>query len=219
MVSVISPIRYDDPVPKLPVAVVLKTLKRLYPDAGCTLDWSTPLELLVATILSAQCTDKRVNIVTKALFKKYKRPQDYLAVPRHELERDVHSCGTYRMKALAIRESCKTLLVKFNGEVPRTMDEMLELRGVGRKTASVVLSSVYGTEEGIPVDTHVIRLSKLLGLTRHTAQAKIERDLMRITPRKDWSTLSHLLVAHGRATNAARNPEAALRPFARVLAK
>ncbi|HRH93577.1 MAG TPA: endonuclease III [Candidatus Peribacteria bacterium] len=197
----------------VPVSVVLKTLKKMYPDAGCTLDWDTPLGLLVATILSAQCTDKRVNIVTKTLFKKYKTPQDYLNVTQAELERDIHSCGTFRMKALAIRETCKTLLKDFGGQVPRTMAEMLTLRGVGRKTASVVLSTVYGIEEGIAVDTHVTRIAKLLGLTRHTAQAKIERDLMKKTPRAEWSNLSHLLIAHGRATNAARNPDLALLPF------
>ncbi len=216
MVSADSCVRYTVGMMKIPVDVVLKKLKRLYPDAGCTLDWTTPLELLVATILSAQCTDKRVNIVTKSLFKKYKQPQDYLAVPQRALERDIHSCGTFRMKALAIRETCTTLIANFGGEVPRTMADMLTLRGVGRKTASVVLSTVYGIEEGIAVDTHVTRIAKLLGLTRHTAQAKIERDLMRITPRQDWSLLSHLLIAHGRATNAARNPSAALLPFSRL---
>lgn len=213
MVSADSHVRYTARMVNVPVDVVLKTLKRLYPNAGCTLDWTTPLELLVATILSAQCTDKRVNIVTKSLFKKYKTPQDYLNVTQTELEQDIHSCGTFRMKALAIQETSKTLLKDFGGEVPRTMPEMLTLRGVGRKTASVVLSTVYGIEEGIAVDTHVTRMSKLLGLTRHTEQAKIERDLLKTTPRAEWSNLSHLLIAHGRATNAARNPEVALLPF------
>ncbi len=217
MVSADSSVRYTVAVPNIPVDAVLKTLRKLYPDAGCTLDHSTPLELLVATILSAQCTDKRVNIVTKSLFEKYRKPEDYLAVPQAELEQDIRSCGTYRMKALAIRETCRTILAKFGGRVPKTMSEMLQLRGVGRKTASVVLSTAYGIEEGIAVDTHVTRLSKLLGLTRHTAQAKIEKDLMRITPRKDWSALSHLLIAHGRATNAAYNPAAALAAFSRYV--
>ncbi len=189
------------------VSIVLKRLKQMYPDAGCTLDWSTPLDLLVATILSAQCTDKRVNIVTKTLFKKYRTPQEYLVVPLSELEKDVHSCGTFRMKAKAIRASCETILKKFHGEVPRTMRDMLELRGVGRKTAAVVLSTAYGVLEGIPVDTHVMRVSRRLGLTRAKTQAKIEADLLKKTPRKEWANLSHLLIAHGRAVCAARGHE------------
>jgi endonuclease III len=187
-------------MPRLTVDHVLAVLKKHYPHAGCTLDWTTPLELLVATILSAQCTDKRVNIVTKSLFTKYKTPQDYLQVPQEELERDIRSCGYYRAKARAIRESCRVILERFGGAVPRTMQEMLTLRGVGRKTASVVLSTAFGVEEGIAVDTHVMRVSRALGLTRHKQQAKIEADLMRQTPRELWSTLHHLLIAHGRAT-------------------
>jgi endonuclease-3 len=217
MVSANSVLRYTVSVPKLTVDIVLRRLSNLYPDARCSLDWKTPLDLLVATILSAQCTDKRVNIVTASLFKKYRKPQDYLAVPLAELQHDIRSCGTFRMKALAIRQSCAAILERFGGRVPKSMQDMVSLRGVGRKTASVVLSTAYGIEEGIAVDTHVTRLSKLLGLTRHTAQAKIERDLMRKTPRNDWSRLSHLLIAHGRATNAARNPAAALAPFADLL--
>lgn len=189
---------------KLSPEAVFKRLSQLYPDAGCTLDWTTPLELLVATILSAQCTDKRVNIVTKSLFKKYRTPNDYIAVAQSELEHDVHSCGTYRMKTKAIRETCKTLLRDFGGQVPKTMKEMLTLRGVGRKTASVVLSTVYGINEGIPVDTHVMRVGYRLGLTRKKTQAAIERDLMKKIPRKDWAFISHLLVAHGRASCTAR---------------
>lgn len=191
----------------VPVSIVLKKLKKLYPHAGCTLDYTTPLDLLVATILSAQCTDARVNIVTKKLFKKYGSPQDYLAVPSTELEQDIFSCGTYRAKAKSIRESCQTILEKFSGQVPQTMEEMLMLRGVGRKTAAVVLGTVYGVIEGIPVDTHVTRVSKRLGLTRHTEQRKIELDLMRHTPRGEWMNLSHLLIAHGRATCIARRPK------------
>lgn len=183
---------------------VLRRLKKLYPDAKCSLDWSTPVELLVATILSAQCTDKRVNIVTKHLFKKYRSPQDYVRVPQAELERDIHSCGTYRMKAKAIQTSCRTLIRKFGGRVPRTMDEMLTLRGVGRKTAAIVLGTAYNIIEGIPVDTHVMRVSQRLGLTKFDTQGKIETDLMRKTPRKDWLMLSHLLVAHGRSVCTAR---------------
>ena len=176
----------------------------MYPHAGCTLHWTVPLELLVATILSAQCTDKRVNIVTTSLFKKYRSPEDYLAVPLRELEHDIHSCGTYRMKARAIRETCRTLRSHFGGDVPRTMREMLTLRGVGRKTAAVVLSTAYGVHEGVAVDTHVMRVSRRLGLTKATTQAGIERDLMKKFPREEWANISHLLIAHGRAACTAR---------------
>lgn len=176
----------------------------LYPDAGCTLDWTTPLELLVATILSAQCTDKRVNIVTKLLFKKYRSPQDYVAVSVRELENDVHSCGTFRMKAKAIKEACHILLRDFDGQVPRTMKEMITLRGVGRKTASVVLSTAYGINEGIAVDTHVTRVARRLGLTRAKTQSGIEKDLMKKYPQQDWVKISHLLIFHGRSSCTAR---------------
>ena len=192
---------------KVTIELVLKELKRLYPDAKCSLDWSTPLELLVATILSAQCTDKRVNIVTRSLFKKYRSPKDYLRVPASELEQDIRSCGTFKMKTKAIQQSCRTILDDFGGDVPRTMKEMLTLRGVGRKTASIVLSTAYGIIEGIPVDTHCMRLSRRLGLTRQKEQGKIEMDLMKKTPHTDWATLSHLLVAHGRAVCIARSPK------------
>ncbi len=192
---------------KLSVDVVLRKLKKLYPDAKCSLDFTTPLDLLVATILSAQCTDKRVNIVTKSLFKKYRSPKDYASVPVLELEGDIHSCGTFRMKAKAIQTSCRLILDQFHGDVPRTMKEMLMLRGVGRKTAAIVLSTAYGIIEGIPVDTHCIRLSHRMGLTNETVQGKIEADLMKKTPRKDWAMLSHLFVAHGRNICIARSPK------------
>lgn len=187
--------------------LIFRRLQSLYPNAGCTLDWTTPLELLVATILSAQCTDKRVNMVTKSLFKKYKNPIDYLSVDFTELEKDIHSCGTFRMKAKAIRETCGILLRDFNGQVPKTMKDMLTLRGVGRKTASVVLSTVYGIHEGIAVDTHVTRVAKRLGLTRSTAQGKIESDLMKLYPKKDWGLISHVLIFHGRTVCTARSHE------------
>ncbi len=191
---------------KITIDTVLKKLKKLYPNAKCSLDWTTPLELLVATILSAQCTDKRVNIVTKSLFRKYRSAQDYTSVPAQELERDIHSCGTFRMKAKAIQESCEAIIDRFKGDVPRTMHDMLMLRGVGRKTAAIVLSTAYGIIEGIPVDTHCIRLSHRLGLTKEKIQGKIEADLMHSTPRKDWAMLSHLFVAHGRNICIARSP-------------
>jgi endonuclease-3 len=183
---------------KIPVAAIMKRLKELYPDAKCSLDFTTPLDLLVATILSAQCTDKRVNIVTKTLFQKYKTAEDYVAVPAEELEKDIHSCGTYRMKTKAIQAACRTLIRDFGGKIPKTMKEMLTLRGVGRKTASIVLSTIYGIHEGIAVDTHVLRVAPRLGLTKGKTQSKIESDLMKIIPRKDWGLISHLLVYHGR---------------------
>ena len=191
----------------VPIDVVLTELKKLYPNADCTLDWTTPLELLVATILAAQCTDARVNQVGKTLFQKYKTPKQYIAVSQEELEQDIRSCGTYRMKAQAIQETCKTLIEKHDGQVPQTMKEMLELRGVGRKTAAVVLGTAFGVIEGIPIDTHNIRLTRRLGLTKETEQNKIELDMMQKTPKEDWVQLSHLLVAHGRAVCQARKPE------------
>ena len=189
----------------IPLDTVLTELKKLYPNADCTLDWSTPLELLVATILAAQCTDARVNIVTKSLFKKYKKAEDYISVPQEELEQDIRSCGTYHMKAKAIQETCGILLEKHNGEVPKTMKEMLELRGVGRKTAAIVLGTAFGVVEGIPIDTHNIRLLQRLGLTTKKTQDTIEKDMMQKTSQHDWITLSHLMVAHGRAVCTARN--------------
>lgn len=192
---------------KLTVDSVIRDLKKQYPKADCTLDWNTPLELLVATILAAQCTDARVNQVGKKLFTKYRKPEDYLAVSQKELEEDIRSCGTFRMKARAIQESCHTILEEFNGEVPRTMEGMLKLRGVGRKTAAVVLGTAFGVTEGIPIDTHNIRLLRRMGLTKQKDQDKIEKDMMKKTPRKDWLKLSHLMVAHGRAVCTARKPQ------------
>ncbi|PIQ75802.1 endonuclease III [Candidatus Peregrinibacteria bacterium CG10_big_fil_rev_8_21_14_0_10_49_24] len=201
---------------KLTVDVVIRKLSALYPNADCTLDWSTPLELLVATILAAQCTDARVNMVTPALFAKYKKPEDYLTVSLQELERDIHSCGTYRMKAKAIQETCRSIVENYGGEVPRTMKDMLTLRGVGRKTASIVLGTAYGIIEGIPIDTHNIRLLRRMGLTRQTEQGKIELDMMIKTPQGDWLKLSHLMVAHGRAVCFARKPNCADCVFAQM---
>lgn len=190
----------------IPIDVVLRVLQTEYPDAGCTLDWTTPLELLIATILAAQCTDARVNMVTPRLFARCRTPSDYLHLSVDELERLIFSCGSYHQKARAIRETCRTIIDEFHGEVPRTMAGMLKLRGVGRKTASVVLATVFGLHEGIPIDTHCMRLSKRMGLVRTHSQDAIERSLMRRTPRAAWAMLSHLLVAHGRAVCMARSP-------------
>lgn len=199
---------------KLTVAYVLTELKKIYPEAKCTLDWEDPLQLLVATILAAQCTDARVNVVTKSLFAKYHTPRDYLNVPIEELEKDIHSCGTFHMKAMAITETCATIIRDFHGEVPRTMKEMLTLRGVGRKTAAVVLATAFGVVEGIPIDTHNIRLLQRMGLTSSKNQNRIELEMMQETPKKDWPTLSHLMVAHGRAICTAHNRNCAACPFA-----
>ena len=197
----------------LNVTTVIQELDRLYPEAECTLDWDSPLELLIATILAAQCTDKRVNYVGKTLFAKYKTPQDYLRVPQEELEDDIHSCGSFHMKALAIQETCQTILDVHEGEVPKTMEGMLTLRGVGRKTAAVVLGTAFGVIEGIPIDTHNIRLLNRIGLVQSVNQNIIEREMMESTPKKDWLKLSHLLVAHGRAVCSARNRDCANCPL------
>lgn len=198
---------------KITVDTVLNELAKLYPDADCTLDWNTPLELLVATILAAQCTDARVNRVGKSLFAKYKTPHDYLRVPQEELERDIHSCGSFRMKARAIQESCRTIIDDFDGEVPHTMEGMLLLRGVGRKTAAVVLGTAFGVVEGIPIDTHNIRLLNRLGLVRTKNQDRIELQMMESTPKSEWLKLSHYMVAHGRAVCTAHNRDCPHCPF------
>jgi endonuclease-3 len=190
---------------KRPLKIVA-LLKKHYPDARCSLDHSTPLELLIATILSAQCTDERVNIVTADLFRKYRRAEDYAAVAQEELERDIHSTGFFRNKAKAIRGTCRMILDKHGGRVPETMEELLGLPGVARKTANVVLGNAYGRASGVVVDTHVSRLSQRLGLTENEQPEKIERDLNELIPQKDWIEFSHLLIAHGRAICKARAP-------------
>ncbi len=189
------------------VEKVLPILKRIYPQAKCSLDHQSPLELLVATILSAQSTDERVNIVTKDLFKKYRSAADLANVAQEELERDIHSTGFYRNKAKSIRGMAQALIDRHDGQVPRTMEELFNLPGVGRKTANVVLGNAFGINVGITVDTHVTRLSNRLKLTDHESDAvKIEKDLMQLVPQKDWSLWSHLLIYHGRAICTARKP-------------
>jgi endonuclease-3 len=189
------------------VAAILPILKRTYPAAKCSLDHRTPLELLVATILSAQSTDERVNIVTKDLFKKYRKAEDYANVSQEELERDIHSTGFYRNKAKSIRAMAQALVERFGGKVPDTMEALTSLAGVGRKTANVVLGNAFGKNVGIVVDTHVTRLSWRLGLTKHEDAVKIEQDLMQVVPQEDWTLFSHLLIFHGRAICQARNPQ------------
>ena len=193
------------PKPPIPLAVVLRKLEKLYDPPKTFLHFRTSFDLLIVTILSAQCTDKRVNEVSKTLYKKYRKPEEYVKVLRSELERDVHSCGTYRMKAKFIQELSHILLQKHGGKVPDTMEELTALPGVGRKTAAIILSVIFGKHEGIGVDTHVLRVSKRLGLTKEKTQDKIERDLMWQTPRKEWGRVNTLLISHGRAICTARN--------------
>jgi endonuclease-3 len=185
---------------------IIRRLKRAYPDAKCSLNHSNPFELLVATILSAQCTDERVNIVTADLFRKYKKPEDYLKVSPRELEKDIQSTGFFRNKTKSIQGTSKMLAEEYGGHVPHTMDELLELPGVARKTANVVLGNAFGVKAGVVVDTHVTRLSHRLALTEQKTAEKIEQDLIEIVPKKDWVIFPHLLIAHGRKICKARNP-------------
>jgi len=184
-------------------------LRRAYPDAHCELNFSSPLQLLVATILSAQCTDQRVNLVTAELFKKYRVARDFAAAPLAEIEAAVKSTGFFRNKAKNIRACCAALVEKYGGTVPRTMDELHALAGVGRKTANVVLGNAFGINVGVVVDTHVARLSNRLGLVKGADPVKIEQELMRLVPQADWTLFSHWLIWHGRRRCAARNPDCA----------
>jgi endonuclease-3 len=185
---------------------IIRLLKRAYPDAKCSLNYSNAFELLIATILSAQCTDVRVNIVTEDLFRKYRKPEDYLKVSTKELERDIRTTGFFRNKTKSIQGTAKILTESYGGKVPETMEELLELPGVARKTANVVLGNAFGIKSGVVVDTHVTRLSHRLALSQEKTAEKIEQDLIAIVPKKDWVIFSHLLIAHGRATCKARNP-------------
>ncbi|MEP7014892.1 MAG: endonuclease III [Verrucomicrobiota bacterium] len=189
------------------VAQLIKLWPKIYPGAHCELDFKNPLELLVATILSAQCTDKRVNLVTPALFKKYRKAKDYASAPQTELENAIKSTGFFRNKTKSIRAAASTIAEKFGGKVPSTMEELRELPGVGRKTANVVLGNAFGKDEGIVVDTHVIRLSQRLGLTKQKDPEKIEGDLMKLVPREYWTNWSHWLIWHGRRRCFARKPD------------
>lgn len=197
--------RGDPAATKRRARTVLARLRREFPDAKCALDHETPHQLLVATILSAQCTDARVNLVTKELFKKYPDVEAFARADLAEMERDVKSTGFFRMKARAVVEMSRDILLQHGGEVPRTMEELTKLRGVGRKTANVVLGNAFGIP-GVVVDTHVSRLSKRLGFTREIDPVKIERELGEIFPRSDWTLSSHLLILHGRRTCRARAP-------------
>lgn len=186
---------------------IVALLEKEFPQAKTALEYGDPLELLISTILSAQCTDERVNIVTKTLFRKYRKPEDYAAADLRELEKDIRSTGFYRNKARNIKKCCQKLVNEFCSRVPRTMEELLTLPGVGRKTANIVLSNAYGVVEGIAVDTHVRRVAKRLGLTSKEDPDKIEADLMRTIPKKQWIEISDLLISLGRRVCEARKPK------------
>ena len=188
---------------------IIAALKRAYPNAHCELNFSSPLELLIATILSAQCTDKRVNIVTAELFKKYRTAKDFAEADISELEKVIRSTGFYKNKARNIKACCAALVEKFGGEVPRTMEELHALAGVGRKTANVVLGNAFGINEGVVVDTHVTRLGNRLGIVKGTDAVKLEQDLIKLVPREDWTLFSHWLIWHGRRRCDARKPNCA----------
>ena len=197
-----------DPQPGSPeqIEAITEELWRLYPDAKCSLDFSNPLELLVATQLSAQCTDERVNLVTRDLFQKYRTVEDYASASQEELEQDIRSTGFYRNKAKNIRAACQLLITNYNGEVPSTMADLIKLPGVARKTANVVLGNAFGIIEGFVVDTHIGRLARRFGWTKNEDPVKVEQDLMRLVPRQDWLDLSHLMIFHGRAICQSRKP-------------
>jgi len=195
----------SDAQARLPLIIGL--LEKEHSDAEIALNYTRPFELLIATILSAQCTDERVNIVTKTLFKKYRSPKDFADVDLEELEEDIRSTGFYHNKAKNIKKCCLMLLSKYHSQVPQTMQELLELPGVARKTANIVLQNAYGIVEGIAVDTHVRRLALRLGLTENGDPNKIEQDLMELVPKSRWMGLSDLLIFHGRRVCIARKPK------------
>jgi endonuclease-3 len=186
---------------------IIKRLKKAYPNAHCALNHSNAFELLIATILSAQCTDERVNIVTADLFRKYRGPADYLKVDQAELEKDIHSTGFFRNKSKSIQGACRRIIDEFDGKVPQTMEEILTLPGVARKTGNVVLGNAFGIASGVVVDTHVARLSQRLGLTTNESAEKIEKDLLDLVPKRHWIMFPHWLITHGRMICNARKPK------------
>ena len=194
------------PEKKRRVRRVIATLKKEHPDARCSLNHTSPLELLIATILSAQCTDERVNIVTADLFRKYRKWEDYASAPASELEHDIRSTGFFRNKAKSIQGACRMIGERYGGRVPESTEELLELPGVARKTANVVLGNAFGIASGVVVDTHVTRLSERLGFSAEKSPEKIERDLASLVPESDWIIFPHLLIAHGRKICKARTP-------------
>jgi len=186
---------------------VIKLLREQYPEARCSLNFETTHQLMVATILSAQCTDERVNMVTPELFKKYPDVESFAEADQAELEKEIYTTGFYSNKAKSIKNSARKLLDEHGGKIPRTLDELVKLPGVGRKTGSVILGVGFGLAEGVVVDTHVGRISRLLGFSLEKTPEKVERDLMKVIPRKDWIDYSHLLIFHGRALCLARRPD------------
>lgn len=194
------------PAEKKRVGQIVGLLKQEYPEARCSLEHGSALELLVATILSAQCTDERVNVVTSSLFRKYRTWEDYASAPAAELENDIRPTGFFRNKAKSIQGACRQIGERHGGDVPRSMEELLELPGVARKTANVVLGNAFQIASGVVVDTHVSRLSARLGLSPEKAPEKIERDLVGLLPESEWIDFSHLLIAHGRKVCKARGP-------------
>ncbi len=198
---------------------ILKGLKRQYPTAKCSLNYKSPVQLLVSTVLSAQCTDKRVNMTTPALFSRYKTAKAFAEADIKELEGLIKSTGFYRNKAKNIKAACRIIVNEHKGQVPKTMEKMLQLPGVARKTANIVLGNAYGVIEGIPVDTHAIRISRLLGLTKSRNPVIIERDLMKLLPKKEWCNMSDLFVHHGRAICIARRPVCSKCPVSNLCPK
>jgi endonuclease-3 len=186
--------------------ILIKRLKKEFPNAKTALEFSNPLQLLISTMLSAQCTDVRVNLVTPSLFAKYRSVKDFAKADQSELETEIRSTGFYRMKAKHIINASRVIVEQFDGQVPKTMDDLISLPGVGRKTANCILGGAYGIQSGIVVDTHVIRLAKRLELSRNAAPEKIEQDLMKLVPKNEWYRFSNLLILHGRKTCKARNP-------------
>ena len=192
---------------------VISLLEAAYPDAHVALEFSNPLEILVATILSAQCTDQKVNEVTRTLFVKYRTPEDYVSVPEDELRADIKPTGFFNQKAASIRASCQRLIDQYGGEVPDTMEDLITLRGVARKTANIVMGNGFGKVEGIAVDTHVRRLANRIGFSEESDPDKIEQDLMRLIPHERWFDFSYVLIDHGRAICTARKPRCAECPI------
>ena len=203
--------------PQKRIGKILAALAQAYPDATCSLHYSNPLELLVATILSAQCTDVLVNKVTADLFKTYRTAQDYAKADLAQLEKDLSRVNFYRNKAKSIQQACRTIAEEFGGKVPNTMEELVQLQGVARKTANVVLGNAFGIQAGIVVDTHVMRLSQRLGLTKQTDRDKIERDLMALVPKGAWTRFGHVMIRHGRAVCQAKAPRCAECPVGKTL--
>jgi endonuclease III len=195
------------------IGPIIKKLKARYPDATCALIHENPLQLLVATILSAQCTDARVNLVTKTLFQRYRTAADFAGASPSRFEEEIKPTGFFRNKTRSILGMGKALVERHGGEVPRTMEELVTIPGVGRKTANVVLGTAFGLNEGVVVDTHVTRVSRRLKLTRQTDPVKIERDLMKLVPREEWTNFSHLLIHHGRQICEARKPKCEICPI------